>query len=201
MNKITLLIVDDHKMFLDGLIAILSKEEDIEIIGTANNGVSALNLLSKHIPDLIITDISMPEMNGIEFIKKAKEIYPQVKILAVSMFDRIQSFNNIDGYLLKETGYDELLIAIKNIVLKNEKYFKKVNPENETDFEFNKTILTKREKEIVVLIANELTTDEIATKLFLSKHTVETHKKNIFLKLKVNNAAGLIKKAIYLGYM
>ena len=201
MNKITLLIVDDHKMFLDGLIAILSKEEDIEIIGTANNGISGLNILSKHIPDLIITDISMPEMNGIEFIKKAKEIYPQVKILAVSMFDRIQSFNHIDGYLLKETGYDELLIAIKNIVLKNEKYFKKENPENETDFEFNKTILTKREKEIVVLIANELTTDEIAEKLFLSKHTVETHKKNIFLKLKVNNAAGLIKRAIYLGYM
>ncbi|MCH9660959.1 MAG: response regulator transcription factor [Bacteroidetes bacterium] len=201
MNNIRIIIVDDHKMFLEGMRSVMSKEEEIEIIGVANNGVSGLKLVSQNTPDLIITDIAMPEMNGIEFIKEVKKRFPDVKILAVSMFHKLQSFSNIDGYLLKETGFDELIKAVKNIVLRDEKYFKDP-PEDETiELEFNKNILTKREKEIVVLIAKELTTHQIADKLFLSKHTVEAHKKNIFFKLQVNSAAGLIKRAAYLGYM
>ena len=117
------------------------------------------------------------------------------------MFQQIQSFRGIDGYLLKETSYSELIKAIKEIVLYDKKYFYDAYSKGSETLEFKKTILTTREKEIVNLIANQYSVDEIAEQLFLSRYTVETHKKNIFQKLQVKNAAGLIKKAIYLGYI
>ena len=201
MYKIRIVIVDDHEMFLQGISATLSKQENIEIIGIFNNALKALSALKKDIPDLLITDISMPNINGLEFIKKVNEQHRNLKILVVSMFKQIQSFDGIQGYLLKETSCQELIDAINRIVLYDEKYFYKDYKKENNPLEFNKSILSKREKEIVKCIAKELTTDEIAEKLFLSKHTVITHKKNIYLKLQVNNAAGLINKAVYLGYI
>lgn len=201
MHKIRVIVVDDHEMFLEGISNTISNQENMELIGSFNNATNALEFLKKNVPDLLITDISMPEINGLEFIKRAKSQVPDLKILVVSMFKQIQSFNGIQGYLLKETSYNELITAINNIVLKDEKYFYKDYAKTNDSLEFNKSILSKREKEIVKLITAELTTDEIAKKLFLSKHTIETHKKNIYLKLQVNNVAGLIKKAIYLGYI
>ena len=149
-------------------------------------------------PDILISDISMPEMNGVEFIKIIKATYPNVKILVLSMFESMETIADIDGYLLKETSKEELVKAIHAIVLKNEKYLKV--PGNTLDaFAFKRTILSHREKEIIRLIAEEYTSEEIADKLFLSRGTIETHRKNIFFKLQVKNIAGLIKKAIYLG--
>lgn len=201
MRKIELILVDDHKMFLEGMTAVLSKEDSFKVVRVLDNAKDALQALKETIPDLLITDISMPEMNGLEFIKALKKTYPRLKILVVSMFEQIQAFDQIDGYLLKETSYEELVKAIKGIVLNNETHFYKAHKKTKTTLEFNKNIITSREKEIIKLIAKELTTNEIADKLFLSKRTVETHKKNIFFKLQVTNAAGLIKKAIYLGYV
>jgi DNA-binding CsgD family transcriptional regulator len=114
------------------------------------------------------------------------------------MFKNMQSFKDIDGFLLKETDKEELIKVINGIVLHNEKYFAGVD-NNENTIDFNKTIVSNREKEIIQLIAQEYTTDEIAEKLIISKHTIEAHRKNIFYKLQVKNIAGLIKKAIYLG--
>lgn len=201
MKKINLVLVDDHKMFLDGITTVLSQQEDMEILLVANTAKEALLHFKIETPDILITDIAMPEMNGLEFVKIVNQTYPNIKILVVSMFHQILSFEGIDGYLLKETGQDELLKAIRQIVLEDKKYFYNHNEKKNAELDFKKNILTTREKEIIILIANELTTDEIANQLFLSKHTIETHKKNIFLKLQVNNIAGLVKKGMYLGYL
>jgi len=198
---INIILVDDHDMFLEGISTILNKHDHINVLNIVNNAKEALGILKSNKPDLLITDISMPEINGLEFIKMVNTKYPDLKILVISMFKQIQSFDGIMGYLLKETSEQELLLAINSIVINNEKYFYKGYEKENNTLDFKNTILTKREKDIIGLIAKALTTDEIAETLFLSRYTVETHKKNIYLKLKVNNVAGLIKKAIYLGYI
>ncbi len=193
-------LVDDHQMFLDGMVSVLSTQSNLSILFVENNAKSALEKIKIEEPDIIISDISMPDVNGIEFIKIVKENHPKIKILVLSMFENLQTFENMDGYLLKETDKDELIRAINTIVLENGKYFKIPKKEMDT-FKFKHSILSPREKEIIQLIANEFTTDEIAEHLFISKGTIETHRKNIFFKLQVKNIAGLIKKAIYLGIL
>lgn len=195
---IRIVIVDDHPMFLEGMASVLSQQPNIGVLFTESNAKTALKKIKIDTPDLIITDISMPEMNGIEFIKILHQDFPHIKILVLSMHKSYHHIEHIDGYLLKETDKEELIEAINGIVLQNKKYFVE-QLSKDSDFIFKKTILSKREKEIIKLIAQEYTTEEIAEKLFISKHTIESHRKNIFLKLQVKNIAGLIKKAIYLG--
>lgn len=198
MEKIKIVLVDDHKMFLDGLTSILQNEENIEVLFNENRATEALKKIKIAQPDLIITDISMPEMNGLEFIQVLKKDYPEIKILVLSMFKNLNSFKDIDGFLLKETDSAILIKAINDIVLKNKKYF--IDTENNLDnIDFKKSILSSREKEIIQLIAQEFTTEEIAEKLIISKHTIEAHRKNIFMKLNVKNIAGLVNVAVRLG--
>ena len=195
---IKIALIDDHQIFLDGLFSVLSKQENIEILFVENSAKNALQKIKHERPHLVITDISMPEMNGLEFIRLLKTNFPDVKILVLSMFSNMQSFDGMDGYLLKECEIEDLLKAIHSIVVENQKVFNEVK-NKEDDFVFATNILSQREKELIRLIASEFTTEEIAKKLFISKHTVEAHRKNIFLKLQVKNIAGMIKKAIYLG--
>lgn len=197
-KKIKVVVVDDHQMFLDGMISILSAQENFKILFVETSAKKALQKIGEKIPDIVITDISMPEMNGIEFVKKIKKQYPEVKILVLSMFENQQTFEGIDGYLLKETNKEVLVEAINGIVNEGKKYFNAIQ-NSSNSFEFKQSILTQREKEIIQLIAEENTTDEIAKRLFISKTTIETHRKNIFFKLQVTNVAGLVKKAVYLG--
>ena len=197
-NKIKIALVDDHQMFLDGMISVLSNQKEFDILFVENNPKIALLKIKTNAPDILISDISMPEMNGLEFIKIVKQDFPKIKILVLSMFERLQSVQDIDGYLLKETSKEELVKTIIDIVQNEKKHFGSEQITKDT-FNFKKSILTDREKEIIQLIANEYTTDEIAEKLFTSRSTIESHRKNIFYKLQVKNTAGLIKKAIYLG--
>jgi DNA-binding NarL/FixJ family response regulator len=199
-NIIYIALLDDHKMFLDGMKSMLQAIENFKIVFVENTAKKALLQLKEFTPDIIITDISMPEMNGIEFIKEVKKDYPGIKILVLSMFHYLQSMEGIDGFFLKETDSKELIKAINGIVVGGKKYYLDTRKATDT-LQFKKTILTTREKEIVILIAEEKTTDEIAAKLNVSKTTIESHRKNIFFKLKVNNVAGLIKKAIILGFI
>jgi DNA-binding NarL/FixJ family response regulator len=196
---IKIVLVDDHQMFLDGMIAVLSQEEDMQILFVENSAKVALKKIKNQVPDIVITDISMPDMNGLEFVKILKKDFPEIKILVLSMFENIQSSEGIDGYLLKETDKKTLIKAINGIVLRNEKHFVAENKKNSLDF--NKSILSPREKEIIQLIAQEYTTEQIAERLFISKNTIDTHRKNIFYKLDVKNIAGLVKKAFYLGIL
>ncbi len=200
MPLIKVILVDDHQLFLNGLKASLEKFDFIHVVKTFNNAKKAISFLPTEEIDLIITDISMPEINGIEFIKKIKQKHT-AKILVISMFKPIHYENNFyDGYLLKDTDINIVIKAIKSIVYNNIPFFYDTfSPSKELTF--SKTIVTKREKEIIQLITQEFTVDEIAEQLFLSRYTVETHKKNIFFKLQVKTNAGLVKKAIQLGYI
>jgi DNA-binding NarL/FixJ family response regulator len=197
---IKIVIVDDHQLFLDGIVSVLSNVEKFKILFVETKATEALKKIKNKQPDIVITDISMPEMNGLQFIKILKSEYPKIKILAISMFKNMQSYNDIDGFLLKETGKTELINTIKSIVLKKQKYGK-IKQDSPEDIYLGKAILSIREKEIIQLIAKEYTSEEIAEKLQISKHTIEAHRKNIFFKLQVKNTAGLVNKAMHLGFV
>jgi DNA-binding NarL/FixJ family response regulator len=195
-----IVIVDDHQIFLDGISALLSKYDDIIVLKATTHIQEALSIIEDKKPHLVITDISMPEMSGVEFIALLKKKQPQLKIMVLSMFANIQSYNDIDAYLLKETDEKELVKAIVEVVDNDKKYLKVVEDIDENiKLTYTNVLLTTREKEIIRLIIKEHNTNQIAKNLFISKHTVMTHRKNIFFKLNVTNIAGLTKKAFQLG--
>lgn len=206
-SSIRVIIADDHLMFLDGLKEMLSKMENIEVVGTALNGQQVLDLMKDQSVNLLITDISMPDVDGIALSNMVKKKYSDTKVLVLSMHSRSDIIAklvqyNIDGYLLKNAGKSELILAIESI-MRGEKYFTEevkqkymesmFSPPNKKKSEVK---LSKRETEILILIAKEDTVSEIADKLFISKNTVETHRKNIFRKLEIKNKAGAVKYAI-----
>lgn len=209
--KYNLIIADDHKMFLEGLLGFFEGEEEYNILLTAKNGKNVIKYLDINPDekiDLVITDISMPEVDGITLHNYIKKKNPNIKTLVVSMHMDTNIIDTlikdgVDGYVPKNAEKEELLKAVKDI-LQNKKYFSK----NIRDAYMNSVFsdgnepmptLTKREKEVLKLIALEHTTQEIADKLFLSKHTIESYRKTLILKLKVRNLAGLTKYAIKLG--
>lgn len=210
MKKINLLIADDHTMFLEGIVSLLGQESDINIIGKAHNGIEALDIIKTTSVDLVILDISMPEMDGIELTKILKKKYPEIKILVVSTHSNVNIISRlirigVNGYLLKNAEKSELLEAIHSIMEGNnyfseeteDKYIcKQLRIEKQV---LNLTELSSREKEILVLIANEYNTAEIAEKTFISLNTVNTHRRNLLSKLNAKNTAGLVKYAVENG--
>ena len=196
MEKIKIAIIDDHLIFLEGLRLILQNEFDIRY--ASNNPKDLLSKLESLDIDLLITDVSMPEISGIELVKIVKTKFPKLKILVMSTYKNMFCKKEIDAYLMKDSDSEILIDTIKSVVLENKKIFSEEL--DETDgFDFSKSLVSKREREIIKLISEEYNSEEIAEKLFISKHTIEAHRKNIFMKLQVNNIAGLIKKAISLG--
>ncbi|MDF2933824.1 MAG: Two-component system response regulatory protein LuxR family [Chryseobacterium sp.] len=196
-NTIKIAIIDDHLLFLKGLRMLLEQDGDFEIVHAYDNYSDLLKNIKLQEPDILITDISMPEINGIELSKMVRQIYPSVKIMVMSSYSNMMSPTDVDGYLLKDTESEVLIESIKKIVWNNDKVFHK--DFQTVKFDFNKSIVSKREKEIIDFISKGFTTDEIAETLCISKHTVETHRKNIFNKLHVNNIAALVKTSIMLG--
>ncbi len=211
MSKINILIADDHKIVRDGIISLLSDEKEFNIVAEAENGIKVLNILEQEKIDIIIMDISMPEMNGIECTKKIKEIYPEIRILILSMYNEEQYVNEViksgaSGYILKNSGKEELINALKTIISKKPYYSPEVTqtyikslvkPDNKKS-DINNVIndLTSREIEILELIVNEFSNQEIAEKLFISVRTVDAHRRNMLNKIGVKNTAGLVKFAI-----
>ena len=212
MKTFHLIIADDHKMFLDGLLSILASKTEYEIILTANNGKNVAKYIDinhgKEPIDLVITDLNMPELDGIALNKHIKTHHKDVKTLVVSMRHDAQAVqaltrDDVDGYVPKNAEKEELLRAIAS-VLKGEKYFSQTIKEVYLKGMFSKeqdltATLSKREKEVLKLIAQEFTTQEIADTLFLSKHTIESYRKNLISKLEVRNLAGLTKYALKMG--
>lgn len=184
--------------------------DDILIVGTALNGNEVMEMLKTHEVDIVVTDISMPGMDGITLNSAIKKQYPHVKTLVLSTYsdpDKIIKLvgNKANGYLLKNAEKDELLKAIYTID-SGDNYFSKEVQEKYTSSVFvgdrmagEEPVLSKREKEILKYIAEEFTTPEIAEKLFISQYTVNTHRKNLISKLGVKNVAGLVKYAFRKG--
>ena len=197
-------------MFIDGVKSLLRKEDNIDFIGEVHNGIKALSFLENRKPDLLITDISMPEMDGVELTKEVKKLYPEVKILVLSMHDDKEIISEIllaeaEGYILKNTGKKELTKAIEYITEGSTHYSKevlnimmqKVKKQYQSDEEIKS--LTERELEIVNLIVQEYSTAAIAEKLFISPRTVDTHRKNIMVKTQSKTIIGLMKFAFRNG--
>lgn len=214
MPKIKIIIADDHKIFLAGLSALLSEIESIDIISTAHNGDEVLKLLDQNIVDLVITDINMPVMDGIRLSREIKKKYPHVKVIALTMHNEGNIISamlkkGIAGYVLKDAGKEELLEAI-NTVHKGGTYFTeeiKLNlfqsliPGKQVKSNSSLIELSEREQQILRLIAEEHTQQQIADKLFISPHTVIFHRRKLLYKFDVKNTAGLIKSAMEAGFL
>ncbi len=209
-QHIKLLIVDDHQIVRDGVKALLKSSKDIDVIGEASHGLEALEFLkkSKGEVDVIIMDITMPVMDGVTATKQILKEFPLIKILALSMHDDESHIitmlkQGALGYVLKTTGKSELEHAIAR-VSEGQSYFSKQTSSKILDYissggkrnQKSVTKLTEREKEVLLLIADELTNAEIAEKLFVSHRTVDTHRRNLLQKLNAKNTAGLVKYAL-----
>lgn len=198
-----LFIVDDHYMVIEGIRSLI-QQEGIEWIGHAMNATSCLAFLKKQLPDIILMDINLPDKSGIDLCKEVKEKYPSVFIIGLSTFNQ-QSFiekmmaNGASGYVLKNVSQEELIRAIE-VVSKGKIFLSDEASRTLRKSKEAAIVLTRREKEVLELIAEGLTNNEVAQKLFISPSTVDTHRKNILIKFGVNNTAHLIKKAATLNF-
>ena len=203
-----LIITDDHQIMIDGLLSILAHQPDITIVGVAKNGIQALAILAKEQVDIVLTDISMPEMDGLELTRKIKQKYPQIKVIALSMHGDATHIDEmieagVSGYIYKNASNQELIEALTK-VYDGRQYFsdeiagtimRSLSDHTRRKQEEEKVNLTDREKEIMLLIAREYSNARIGTELNISERTVETHRKNIYRKTSTSSLVGLIKWA------
>ncbi|MCZ8330683.1 MAG: response regulator transcription factor [Flavobacterium sp.] len=214
MKKINIAIVDDHSLFLEGLSSILKDVDNFKILITASSAKELLNQPNLATIDVLISDISMPEMDGIALSQIIKKQFPTIKILILSMHEETQIIKalikmKIDGYLFKNADKELLISAITSVAQGNLFFSEAIKNKliftnEEEDESSTKSILPKlssREKEILELIAKGLTINQIADTLFISHHTVVSHKQKLFYKFNVDKITSLVKKAIDLEFI
>lgn len=209
MDKVKIVIADDHHILLDGLKALLGKREDIEITGLYDNGNTLFDELKNTQPDVAIVDINMPHIGGRELTVKIKEFYPQISVVVLSMHDDTATIMSmvdagISGYLLKNASDKELIEALHTVKC-GRMYFSPEVSEKITSVALNghkkpdaaiEPRLTDRELEILKLISEEYSNAQIAEMLFISERTVETHRKNMLRKTNNKTIVGLMKYAL-----
>ena len=194
-------IVDDHYMVIEGIRSLLQNEKNIEWVGHASNAASCLAFLQQQLPEVILMDINLPDKSGIDLCKEVREKYPAVFVIGLSTFNQ-QSFiqkmmdNGASGYVLKNATQEELMEAIGTVAagktFLSDEAAQSLRKNNEGEI----PVLTRREKEVLELIADGLTNNAIAAKLFISVTTVDTHRKNLLAKFDSRNIASLIKAAM-----
>lgn len=206
MTPVKLFIVDDHFMVIEGIHHLLANEKDIEWMGHAMNAASCMAFLSRQQPDVILMDVNLPDKSGIDLCKEVNNLYPGIYIVGLSTFNQ-HSFiskmmeNGASGYLLKNASLPEIMDCITRVV-KGEKYYSyDVSKLLQKSRNEQRPILTRRELEILQLIADGYTNNEIAGKLFISATTVDTHRKNLLEKLSSRNTAMLVRVAIQMGFL
>lgn len=197
-RKIKVFIVDDHYMVVEGIRSLLQNESGIEWLGHASNAESCLAFLKNQLPDVILMDINMPGRNGIELCRDVKSTYNHVFVLGLSTFNQQSLIQNMmnsgaSGYVLKNASQRELLDAIEAIAQGKEYLSDEAAAILKTDE--SAPVVTRREKEVLELLADGLTNNEIAEKLFVSAATVDTHRKSLITKLGAKNTPELIKLA------
>lgn len=194
-------IVDDHYMVVEGIRSLLQNEKNIEWAGHASNAASCLAFLQKQLPDVILMDINLPDKSGIDLCKEVNEKYPSVFIIGLSTFNQ-QSFiekmmeNGASGYVLKNATQEELMDAIQTVMKGKTFLSEEASQSLRKNADAGRPVITRREKEILKLIAEGLTNIEIAQKIFISSSTVDTHRKNLLAKLNARNTAALVKIAL-----
>ncbi len=208
---VTLILADDHQIVRDGLRSLLQNEKKYVIVGEAENGIQALELVEKLKPNLVIMDINMPHMDGIEATRIIGEKHPDTKVLVLTMTSEQEHIKKMieagaGGYILKNSGRDELISAI-DFIVSGRNYFSDevkdaimqnmVQQQAKNDKIAGEPVpLTRREKDVLNLIVKEFTNFEIAEKLFISVRTVDAHRRNLLEKTGARNTAGLVKFAI-----
>ena len=212
---IRLILADDHALFREGLRSILETYEDLQVVAEAAHGKELQALLSQHEIDVVILDLKMPQMDGLEATDWLRQHHPEVKVIILTMIDEDRMVahlmeKGVHGYLLKDAHADELRNAIKAVMERgyffNERTSKallegmKKKGQKPPTLEYGQ-VLTRREQEVLELICQELTTAEIGEKLFISPRTVEGHRKNLVEKFGVRNTAGLVLKAYKEGWI
>jgi two-component system, NarL family, nitrate/nitrite response regulator NarL len=210
-NEIRVVIADDHKMMLDGLRHILSKEKDMVLVGEALNGNEVMSILSHNKVDVIVLDIGMPEMDGYDTVLNVKKRYPDTKLIILSFYKDEKHIGKllkagVSGYIIKDRGSEELVKAIRSVI-EGKEYFdaevmqvslkafqnKNAGPEKVIKF-------SPREIDVLNLLAEGLTSKEMGKRLHISESTVETYRKNLLEKLGLANSKLLLKYAIEKGY-
>jgi len=217
MNRIRVVLADDHLLFQQGLKRLLEGdlEMDIEVVATASSGHELIRILKTARPHIVLLDMNMPGMDGLDAFKKVKEWNSGLKVIMLTMYDDAKIIKTalkagVDGYILKQFGLEEVLNAIKDVLAGNVYIGKGIEFSNNKvlisrdqdkfDDKFvRKYRLTKRELEILQLICQALSNKEIAKELYISDQTVSVHRKNLMRKLNVTNTAGLIGVAFRLG--
>ena len=206
---IEIAILDDHQMFIDGIVRIIEEEAEINLIAIFKTEKECLDHLQDNRIDILLNDIQLNNEDGIEICKRIKNEFPAVKILMLTMFNDVsfvkRAFNNnADGYLLKSSGREELLNAINKVqdgvkfIDPEINYFKGKLSDSGLKIHELEPKLSKREKEVLSLILEEHTTQEIAKQLFISPKTIESHRSNLLAKFDVRNIAGLVRKTMEL---
>jgi len=201
-EKLSVIIADDHTLFINGLSMLLQNEPDIEIMNIAANGKEVLGLLHTHTPTLVLLDINMPGINGFEVLKRIKAYYPKIKVVMLSTYNEEHLIEKAkatgaDGYLFKNAERDELL-RVMRLVAQGQQCFPYKPPVVNSTFDDSDPFLkqfqlTKRETELLQFIKQDYTNQQMANHLHLSIYTVETHRKNIMQKLNLKNPVELTK--------
>lgn len=206
--KLKILIVDDHQILIDGITAMLSNLPRFEVVGKALDGIAALEFLKNNHVDIVLTDLYMPKMTGIELTHEVKKTYPHIKVMTLSVSYDVSIVHDlmdagISGFILKTIGREELIEAVDAVSEGNMYFSREVSNEilrslsnRNNDDQDENYHLTERELEILKLIAAENSNNEIAEKLYISERTVETHRKNIYRKTNTKTIVGLIKYAV-----
>ena len=201
---ITVAIAEDHQSLIDGIMSFVEFEDDIKVVGYANDGDELLEIMAKKRPKIVICDIRMPKLDGIEATKRITKEYPDSKVLAFSMFDQEEAIRQMlmagaVGYILKNSSLETVLEAIRTLADGKTYFDKKINLPS-TEKNKSKTLLSSRELQILKLIAQGMTSHEIAAKLFIGKSTVDTHRKNMIRKLDLSGSGELMRYAIERKY-